>query len=163
MKTQSAKLHITGLLALLLFAVFAVSILSVLTTGAGVYRRLAERDDTAYTQRTAERYVAAKIRQAGSGDAISVEDFRGVTALTVREEIGGIVFLTRIYCYDGHLRELFSMEGGDLTPADGESILPLAALEGECTDDRLILHLTHEDGTQRELILALRGGEAVPT
>lgn len=45
MKKQLGKHQMDGLLVLVLFSVFAGCVLSVLLTGAGAYRRLAERDD----------------------------------------------------------------------------------------------------------------------
>ena len=47
MNRTGTKHHMDGLLALLLFGVFAVSILSVLLTGAQVYGRLTQRDQDA--------------------------------------------------------------------------------------------------------------------
>ncbi len=158
MRKWSSKLHMNSLLALLLFAVFAVSILSVLATGAGIYKRLVERDDAAYTWRTAERYISAKVRQCASAEGVCVENFGDGDALTLREEIGGAVFLTRIYCSEGYLRELFSMEGSPMTPEDGEKILPMAALEAQCFNGLLTLHLIDGEGVRRELLLALRSG-----
>ena len=50
-------------------------------------------------------------------------DFEGCDALVIREEVGSRVYLTRIYCYDGWLRELYAAESARLHPADGEKIL----------------------------------------
>ncbi len=159
MRERTSKVHIHSLLALLLFAVFAVGVLSVLTTGAGVYRRLVERDDSAYTGRTAERYLSAKVRQAPAGGAVSLEELDGCQALTIREELAGEVYLTQIYCHDGHLRELFHMEGSGLGAGDGEIILPMAALEGDEENGLLRVRVTGTDGEERELFFALAGGE----
>jgi len=64
MREHSKKRSISGLAALLLLGVFAVSILSVLLTGASAYRRLMERDRLMYDNRTCLQYVATKVRQA---------------------------------------------------------------------------------------------------
>ncbi len=155
MRERTPKLNINSLLALLLFAVFAVCILSALTTGAGVYRLLVERDDAAYTERTAERYMASKLRQS-SGE-VSIEELSGVTSLALREELGGFDCVTYIYCFDGHLRELFTMEGDAVEPEAGEKILPMAALDGEIADGMLFLSLESPEGGESEIILSLRG------
>ena len=51
MKQPTMKHNIDGLAALLLFGIFAACVLSVLLSGAGAYRRLTQRDLTAYDRR----------------------------------------------------------------------------------------------------------------
>ena len=158
MNKRQNKQHMSSLLALLLFALFAVCILSVLTTGAGVYRRVAQRDDSSYNHRTAAQYVSSKVRQADSPASVSVEDFHGIPSLTLRQDLGGIALLTRVYCHDGWLRELYYLEGSDLSPADGEKVLPMADIAAELTDGLLLVRMTDTDGQQQELMLSLRTG-----
>jgi len=149
----------SGLPALLLFAVFAVGILSVLMTGARVYQRLSLRDDAAYTRRTAAQYLSVKVRQAEHSDVICVEEFDGTQSLTLRQDLGGVAALTQIYCHDGWLRELFHLEGSGLTPGDGEKILPMTALSAEQKGDLLFLRLVDTDGGEQLLTLSLHRGE----
>jgi len=147
------------ILALLLFAVFAVCILSVLMAGAGAYRHIIDRDDSSHTQRTAAQYVSTKIRQADNPGTVAVEVFQGTQTLTLRQDLGGVVLLTQIYCYDGYLRELFHLEGSGLSPADGEKVLPMEDMSVELKDDLLSILLTASDGQQQRLFLSLRGRE----
>ena len=58
MKRKTIKHHIDGLIALLLFGVFAVCVLAVLLTGAEAYRRLTQRDRA----RSEERRVGKECR-----------------------------------------------------------------------------------------------------
>ncbi len=156
MKNRFTRSHMGNVFALLLLCVFAVGILSVLVTGAGVYRRLVERDEASYEKRTAERYVSVKVQKATDPESISIEDFGGVSALAFTEEIDGVAYWTRIYCYEGYLRELFCAVESDLTPADGEKILPMKAFFGEKTGNLLRLRLFDVRGGEAELMLALR-------
>ena len=80
-RRREQKHEVTGLIALVLFGVFAVCVLSVLLTGADVYHRLTVRDREAYARRTGIQYVATKVRQAQAGSAVAVSDFGGVDAL----------------------------------------------------------------------------------
>lgn len=48
MREQNTKLHMSALLPLGVFALFAVCVLSVLLTGAKVYKGLAQRDQDSY-------------------------------------------------------------------------------------------------------------------
>ena len=67
MKKRLVKHHLDGLIALLLFGVFAVCVLVVLLTGADAYRRLTQRDEAAYDRRVCAQYMATRLRQAYRG------------------------------------------------------------------------------------------------
>lgn len=118
MKEKNSK--ITDLLALLVFAVFALCLCLVLLTGARVYRNLVQTGEETYARRTAALYLSTRVRQSGT---VAVEDFGGCQALTCAEEIDGEIYLTRIYCHEGYLRELFCAENAALSPSDGEKVL----------------------------------------
>lgn len=153
-----------GLLALLLLLVFAVCVLSVLLTGAGTYQTLTKRDQESYDRRTAAQYLATRVRQADQLDGITVTDFQGCDALELTETIDGTPYVTRIYCYDGCLRELFSAAEAQMTPADGEKVLEVQALTVAWMDagdgaQILTAELTHADGTAERVVLAVRSGE----
>jgi hypothetical protein len=63
MKKNAITHNLDGLAALLLFAVFAASVMAVLLTGAKAYRGVTRRDQEAYNARTAVQYVAQRVRQ----------------------------------------------------------------------------------------------------
>jgi hypothetical protein len=143
--------------ALLVFVVFAAGILSVLLGGAGVYRRLTYRESHSYEHRTAAQYLATKVRQ---GEAVPFAgEFGGSDALVLPQTIGGEEYLTRVYCYDGWLRELFTPADGHFFPEDGEKILPLASLEIQAEQDLLTFRLRHTDGTETAISLMPRRGK----
>ena len=156
MTNHKSKHHIDGLLALLLFGVFAVCILSVLLTGADAYRGVTRRDRESYEQRTCMQYLATKVRQAPS---VSAGEFGGVPALLLREEIDGAAYLTRIYCYDGWLWELFSSDEDGFLPEDGEKVIQAGGLSLGLEDGLLSLSVTDADGRSASLLLSLRTGE----
>ena len=150
------KHQIDGLLVLLLFSVFAISILSVLLTGADAYKRLADRDNAAYDRRTAEQYVATKVRQTAG--EIAVVSFEGVQAIQLSEYIDGETYVTRVYWYDGYIRELFSAEEDALLPEDGEQVFPVEAMTVEQNGELLRICIT-DDSRTTEQFLVCRGGE----
>ena len=75
MKKEQENSKITGLMALLVFAVFAVCVLGVLLTGAGVYKRLVGSGAEDYSRRTAAQYVTTRVRQADRAGSVGLEDF----------------------------------------------------------------------------------------
>lgn len=151
---------LSGLVALLTFLLFAISILFVLLNGAGVYRRLTERDQRSYDNRTCVQYLATKVRQASSPTAVSVDTFEEVDSLLISQNIDGSVFVTRIYCYEDWLMELFTIADGDFYPEDGERILPLSQLEISQNSDVLTFVLTDTEGNTQQLTMSGRGGDA---
>lgn len=142
--------RITQILTLLVFGIFALSVTAVLLTGAGAYRKLTERDTAAHESRVAVRYLTTRFHQAPS---VGTEDFQGVQALTIREEIGGRTYLTWVYCYEGFIRELFSAESANVALEDGEKILEAEALTFARADSLLTVCCTDGDGNMQQVLL----------
>lgn len=159
MKSKGNKSQIEGLLVLVLFGIFAICILGVLLTGAGAYERLMQREQDTYAERTVPQYIATKVRQADTYQAVTIGEFGGVEALQLSEELNGEHYITRIYCYDGYLRELFSLAEGNFEPADGEAILKAEQVDFSLEQNCLTVTVTTEDGIKTERKLALRSTE----
>ena len=160
MKKRTTEYHFAGLAALLLFGVFAICVALVLLIGADAYRRLVARDETAHDRRTCMQYVATKVRQAEGPDRISVEDFGGVEALALADSLGCV---TRVYCYDGHLMELYTDAGNILSPEAGEQVMEACGLEFSLEDGLLTVTTIDTEGEQSMLRLALRSGKEADT
>lgn len=144
----------TDLLALMVFALFTLCLGMVLLTGAQSYRALVADSEANYEKRTAIRYLTTRVRQA---ERITVEDFGGSDALVVVETAENETYLTRIYCYDGALRELFSTAEASLSPADGEIIVDAETVTFCVRDGVLQIWLDSQ-----EIMLSLRGKERLP-
>ena len=159
MKNGRGKGNIAGLAALLLFGVFALCILFVLLTGAETYQRLTERDQHAYSHRTAAQYLATRVRQADAADTVSVGKFGDGDALFITEEIDSVGYETCVYCHEGQLRELFTFSGEKFAPEDGEKLLPVQGMKLALEGPVLKAIITNEDGSVQELTLFLRSRE----
>lgn len=163
MKNEEAFRKTTDFITLAVFAMLAVCMLAVLASGAGIYSRLTSRAKSQYDSRTVSRYLTTRIHQADAAGQLSLEEFGETPAIVLREELGGEVYLTRIYCYEGYLRELFTPENGTFSPEDGEKLLPAQALTPNRQGGLLFLELICSDGSRRELILYLRSeGGSLP-
>ena len=159
MKQERGQRNMAGLVALLVFGVFAVCVMLVLLTGADAYRGLTRRDQSAYSHRTAAQYLTTRVRQADRAGRIAVGQFGGEDALLLEEEIDGVRFVTRVYYHDGAIRELFSFADETFEPRDGEEILPAQGLELELNGRMLTVSVVGADGAEQELYLHLRSGE----
>ena len=153
MREKRVKHHIDGLVALLLFGVFAACVLVVLLTGADAYRRLTERDQAAYERRTGVQYIATRVRQADHAGGVAVEDFGGTDALILGADE---TYAARVYCYNGWLMELYCLAEEPMEPQDGQRIMEAEALSLSLEDGLLEASLTSADGTEDTLRLSLR-------
>ncbi len=151
---------LSGLVALLTFVLFAISILFVLLNGAGVYRRLTQRDQHSYDSRTCVQYIATKMHQAPSSTAVSVDTFGTVDCLQISQDIEGLEFVTRIYCYENWLMELFTLADNEFYPEDGEKILPLGNLSVSRDGAVFSFVLTDTEGNTQHLTMFARGGDS---
>lgn len=147
--------------ALLVLAVFAVGIMGVLLSGVTAYRRLTQRDQKAYDCRTAAQYLTTKLRQAPGSGAVSMGSFGDGDALVIQEEWEGTAFVTRIYCHDGWLMELYSIAEGSFSPKDGQKIVPMDRLQTRQQGALLELTLTYGQEI-RKVRIALKEGEVSP-
>jgi len=156
------KSSLTGVLVLLVFAVFMVSVLFVLLSGADTVQKLTNRDQRTYNHRTAVQYVAMRVHQADEAGAVSVKSGE-VPALVLTETIEGQTYETRIYYCDGYLREMFCMAGANLSPEFGEEILPMNDFKISMEDSLLRAEFFMVDGDTETLRLYLRSeGGATP-
>ena len=143
----------------LLFAIFAVCIAVVLFTGADAYKRLVVRGQNAYGSRTVPQYLATKLRSSDAAGAVAVAGFGQTEALELRETINGEVFITRIYCHDGYVKELYCSEKNSYKPEDGEKIMEAESLRFWLEEGCLTIYITQKDGEMTEQKLMLRSAE----
>lgn len=159
MKNKKNKSQIEGLVVLVLFGIFAVSILGVLLTGAGAYKRLVNRQQSTYAERTVPQYITTKVRQNDLQGAVRVAEFGGVESLELVEWLGDEEYITRIYCYDGYVRELFSSATGNFEPKDGQQILEAEQINFSLQDGFLEIAVITADGEKTGCKLTLRSAE----
>jgi len=130
--------RITDVLALLCLTVFALCVLLVLLTGADAYRKLVTRGEESYARRTALQYLTTRVRQA---EAVEIGEFDGCEALILSETLDGEIYTTRVYCYEGWLRELYTVPGAQVSAKAGTAILEAETLEVKLQDSLLTVTL----------------------
>lgn len=153
------KQRMGALAPLGVFTLFALVILSVLLSGASAYHRLVETNQIHDNSRTALSYISARVRRAESGQAVQKAQFAQGDALVLPERLDGQAYITRIYCYQGYLMELYTPAEGAFAPEDGTRILPMEALEITIEDGLLTVSLKDEKGNSRQIALYLPGSE----
>ena len=154
MKNERKVSRLPDLAVFLNFGIFALCILLVLLGGARVYKNLTVRDRQSYDRRTLCQYLSTRLHQADRENAVCTEDFDGITALCIRETINEKDYITRIYCHNGYLMELFTPANGTFSPSDGETLLPADSLTVSLEENTLRLQLGGES-----ILLYLRSGQ----
>lgn len=149
MKRRMTENSISAIMALCILAVFAVTILGVLLGGAKVYKSITRQGQTDFDSRTCQQLLLTKLRQASSPNAVQIRQFGSGDAIYIYENYESRSFVTRIYCYNGWLMELFSVDSDEFSPEDGEKLLPLDALTVTQQDNLLVLTLSSQSQTYR--------------
>jgi len=139
---------------LIIFSVFAFSVLLVLMLGASVYRNINDISREGEHEHTALSYIWTKSKNFDNAESIHVGDFSGASALFIDEVLGGTDFRTAIYYYDGWLYELFSEADLDFSPVDGVRIVQVDGLSFNDLGEGLIEVIAGE----KNLILSPRSG-----
>ncbi len=158
MKKTESRFQTEKILPLVLFAILAVCAVLVLLAGAGVYGRLTDRGQEAFKNRTVPLYIVTKVRQADCAGAVSVEQRNGTNILRLEEQVDGKGYVTRIYCHEGIVRELFSAEDVPFEPEAGEKITEASGVRFSLENGCLTVEVICEDGTVTEQTLTLRSG-----
>lgn len=143
---------------LVLFAVFAITVLFVLMSGAGVYKDTHNVMTERYQERTCLSYLTAKVNHYDETGKVYVADVNGVQALAVDEEMGGTTYTTYIYCTDGSVKEIMVEKGASFELDAGLDIIAAKKLEFETKDNLLKVICTGETGKTAFVTLHVASG-----
>ena len=166
MKAEIKKPNISGLFPLLSFTVLAAAIVIVLVTGAKLYSRSNERDSVDYYHRTVTGYVTTRVMQSAVEGRFFVGDFYEAVpspsgdTFFFTETIDGKEYVTRLYCHDGGIYELFSPLEVTLAPKYGERVLSAESLSFSIENGLLMADIRFDDGENVTLRISLRAGGA---
>ena len=161
-KIRTVSHKVDTVFPLILFGVFAVSVLLVLLAGAGAYQDIAARMERQYEERTCLSYLDAKVRHYDAAGQVAVEMLDECQALALYEEIEGVRYKTLIYCYDGYVRELFFEDGLAFQAEDGQRVLLAQDLSFRWAQTNLLqIVCTTAGGEAAELMVYLHSGEEV--
>ena len=154
---RTQKDHVVDFLfTLALFCVFAASALTVVVTGANVYRQTVRRMDQNYDGRTSLTYVVQKIRQNDRAGAVQIGQVDGSPALVLSQTVDEKTYETWIYVYGGYLREVFVAQGVEVKPTDGQPIKEEQGLTVQKDGSMLTLTAVGTDGESRQATVFLR-------
>ena len=139
MKT-TGKSKIDTVFVLVIFSVFALSVLLVLMFSAGVYKSVTDLAREHEEERTLLSYIWTKVKNNDKDGSIRVIDFHGINALCFDEYFEGenfelVQYSTVIYQYEGWVCELFYETELNLAPEDGVQIMRIGSMTFEDYDN----------------------------
>lgn len=149
---------IDNVFVICLMLLFVLSALSVIAIGATIYKKNVSSMSTNDSHRIASSYITEKVRQADENGNISVKEIFGENALVLTKEVGGTLYNTYIYDYDGYLMELFARDDlGQFYPQSGQKILEIDSFDIESVSENLMsVTVVLKDGTRDFLYITKR-------
>lgn len=165
MKTMTPKRHVVDLLfTIALFGVFAASALLVVLIGANVYKSTVRGMNANFNMQTSLTYVAAKVRQNDTENAVSIGELSGLPALVLKQTVGENDYHTLIYEYGGKLREIFTRADNPVTPSEGNAIMDVDSFTMEQLENGLFRFSCSDSGgeTSEVTVRARCTAEAPP-
>ena len=138
---------------LVLFAVFAITVLFVLISGAGVYKNTQALMEERYEERTCISYITTKLNHYDEDGKVYVTDFGGFSALTLDETVSGIDFTTYIYCCDGKMKELRFQKGLEFDPSAGQDIIDAKYINFSQDGSLITIKCIGEEGTVSTVVV----------
>ena len=154
-KHQPSQHAISGVFVFLLMGVFAVFSTVMVLLGARTYKSTSDRTQQHNESRVAAAYVRSMVRADDEKDEVLTENLNGIPTVTMIEVYDGDEYVTRLYAYEGTLRELFTERANEFEPDLGEPICPLEEMNAEIRGGLMTIHLKSADA-ETDVQIALR-------
>jgi len=130
--------RIDTIFVLIIFCVFAVSVLMVLMLGASTYEHVTAMSREDYAGRAVLSYIWTKVKNSDDVGKVHIGEFHGLPALYIDEEIGQMRYRTAVYRHDGWVCELFYEADLEFYPEAGSQIISIDDLTFEQLESGLI-------------------------
>jgi len=115
--------RIDTIFILMIFCVFAMSVLMVLMFSGKIYKNMHELSGEGYNEQTFLSYMWSRVKNDDKAGKIYISDFEGLPALCFDDEYDGASYQTLVYLYDGWIREMFCQTSLSLSPALGTPVI----------------------------------------
>ena len=146
---------ISGVFVFLVLGIFAVFSTVMVLLGARAYKSTADRAAEHNAYRIGMAYVRSMVRGDDESQSVKVETVDGIQTIALRNIYDGDAYVTRIYVYDGKLREWFTEETEEFVPEFGETVCDMDEMNAEMEGQLLKVGLKARDAWT-EVDIALR-------
>ncbi len=159
MDYSSGKHHVIDMVFVIcLLFLFVLCAISVIGIGASIYKKNVQQMSENYDHRISCAYITEKVRQADKGGAVFISTLFNKQVLVLQDNIGGVLYDTYIYEYEGYLMELFVRDGmTNFYPQSGQKILQISGFDiSEASDTMLSVNIVTKDGNKNDIFIAKR-------
>lgn len=156
----SVNHNIGGLFTFALVGVFAILAMLLAVIGINAYQSVIDRTQLINETRASVSYVTNKIRSGDIAERVHVREYDGGDMLIIGQESLDETYETRIYLYDGTLREqLYDSYDEEFYPEDGEVLIDVMDFAVEWINENLVgMKITTMDGRTHSVAVAIRTG-----
>lgn len=156
---NKTKFSVDGLFALLLLLVYIITVLFVILSGIGVYKKTLKLENEHFNSSTAIMYVKQKVRSADSVNAIKEENFKGKRCLVINFNENEKTYKNYIFYDKGYLCELYASDNSNLEDVFPTKIVPVSSFNFELDGNLLKLYASDDSGKENKISLNLYGGD----
>lgn len=128
---------ISGLFVFLLLGVFVVFSMTMVLLGTKAYRGTVIKSEMHNRERIASAYIRSMLRSDDEAGVLLIEDLDGVQTVSMLNSYDDESYVTRIYVYDGMLREWFASANMEFEAWTGESVCEAESMKAELKDGLL--------------------------
>lgn len=142
--------------AVVLFAVFALTLFAALLAGTSVYKGIVSDGDGADDARRGTTLIVNTVRAGDAAGAVSTGQGPEGPSLVLTENLETGSFETRLYAYDGWIMQEYAIAGAPYDPAGATRVVRSQTFSPEILDSAVRV------GTdQGDTLVALRSADAV--
>lgn len=113
---------VRSMFVFLLLGLFALLATFLVLLGARVYRGIGEQDALRSRRRILDSCVRSMVAAYDAEGMLSVREEEGVPVLCASVPTEDGLYVRRLYCYEGWLRESFTASGRAFQPEQGERL-----------------------------------------
>ena len=156
-KRQQPPMRIQNVFIFLLLAIFAVSAIFLTALSAQVYRDTVEVSNRNNAARVASAILRGAVQGEDSGN-VCIREENGIPVVTFVNDYDGEIYLRRLYCAGGYLRESLASEEMPFDEEMGEALIEAVSFEPVMEGNLLSARIETPEGGVQEVRVALRAG-----
>ncbi len=145
---------VSGLFVFLLLGAFALFGTAMVLMGVRAYRQTAERSGMHNTARIISSYLRSMVRADDEAQAVRVEEKDGLQVIALVNTYDEEQYVTRIYVWNGSLRESFTEAEEPFEPERGDEVCPAGDMTAALSGHLLVVRVLAE-GAWNEVDIAL--------
>ncbi len=146
---------ISGLFIFMLIGIFAVFSTVMVLFGANAYRGAVNRFEADNKARIASSYIRSMLRADDETGVLGIGEADGIPYISLGNIYDEEGYITRLYVYDGMLREWFASGKIPFDPGIGEPVCEAESMLADLSDGLLTVKIT-AGGEEQEIFYAPR-------